>query len=231
MIRNLKVLILAAMALAAFGALAASGAQAKEFRCSVEPCRVTLKPDGAVGSKTAHQVFVVENKGTEIKESVAFTCEQTTGEGTSSKKTAKELLIKNISYDGCNVIGGGAVTVKMNGCNYFFKAEPGTVTIQECEAGKQIEIKLGTGCVFTIGSQGPLAGIAYHTSGVAPNRELTLETDVHGIRTTIADNGNDTKALCGIEPAAELEGTYTTGNTILTGETDPGGVMAETWFE
>jgi hypothetical protein len=226
MIRNLKVLMLAAMALAAFGVLGASGAQAKEFHCSVEPCTATLKPDGAVGSKTAHHVFIVENK---VGESVSFTCEQITGEGTSSKKTAKELLIKNISYDGCSVVGGSAVTVKMNGCKYLFKAEPGTVTIQECETGKHIEINLETGCQFTIGAQGPLTGIAYHTSGVAPNREMTVETNVKGIVTTISEGG--TKAKCGITPEATLEGTYTTGNTIVTGETDPGGGMAETWFE
>jgi hypothetical protein len=227
MIRNLKVLMLAAMALAAFGVLGASGAQAKEFHCSVEPCRATLKPDGAVGSKTAHIVFIYENKS--VSESFSTTCEQITGEGTSSKKTAKELLIKNISYDGCSVVGGSPIAIKMNGCKYLFKAEPGTVTIQECETGKHIEINLETGCQFTIGEQGPLKGISYHTSGVAPNRELTLEQNVHGIVVTISAGG--TKATCGINPGQELEGTITTGNTILTGETDPGGVMAETWFE
>ena len=38
MIRNLKVLVAAAMALAAFGVFSASGAQAAEFHCSAEPC-------------------------------------------------------------------------------------------------------------------------------------------------------------------------------------------------
>jgi hypothetical protein len=68
MIRNLKILLAAAMALAALEAISASGAQAAEFHCTVEPCRVTLKPDGT--GKTAHHVLVVR-KG---EASGSFTC-------------------------------------------------------------------------------------------------------------------------------------------------------------
>ena len=61
MIRNLKVLVAAAMALAAFGVFSASGAQAAEFHCSTEPCTGTLKPDETAGTKTSHHVFIVHN--------------------------------------------------------------------------------------------------------------------------------------------------------------------------
>ena len=49
MIRNLKVLIAAAMVL---GAFSASGAQAAEFHCGVVNCVFTTSPDGTVGTST-----------------------------------------------------------------------------------------------------------------------------------------------------------------------------------
>lgn len=55
MIRNLKVLLAAAMALAAFGAFSASSAQAveTEFHCEVAPCSFTLKTDPARGNSAS----------------------------------------------------------------------------------------------------------------------------------------------------------------------------------
>src|ERR1044071_4586469 len=87
MIRNLKVLIAAALALAAFGALGAAGAQAAEFHCSVEPCRYTLKPDGT--GKTAHHVFRIVKGET----SGAVICTTLSGEATSAKKTTTESVV------------------------------------------------------------------------------------------------------------------------------------------
>jgi hypothetical protein len=235
MIRNLKVLLAAAMALAAFGVLGAASAQAApEFHCEVEPCTYTLTPDGAVGSKTAHHVFIVENAGT--TESVSFTCNQITGEGTSTKKTTTEVTIKNIKYDECSVVGGGEINVNMNGCAYLFKAvkafeatgkENGTVTI-ECEAGKKIEVKIvATGGIFTIGAQGPLGGITFHNLN-GEKKEVTVETNVHEIGVT----GDGTAAQLGINPNQTLTGTYTTGNTIVTAEKDNlNKEMVNCWYE
>ena len=220
MIRNLKVLLAAALALAAVGAISASAAQAAEFHCSVEPCRYRATPDGT--GSTAHHVFIVENSTT--TESVSFTCAQITGEGTSATKTATSVTLENITYPsaGCKVNGSTGVTVVMNGCKYKF-TNTGTVTITGCEAGKSIEVKI-TGCTFTIGEQGPLNGITYHT--VNTPREVTVSTDVHPIVVT----ADGPKASCLINPSQTLIGTYTTGNTIVTGETT-GEKMEESWFE
>jgi len=229
MIRNLKVLMLAAMALAAFGVTFASGAQAAEFHCSVAPCTFTAKPDLKTGeslpSRTAHHVFIVENAA---GASVSFTCEQITGAGTSATKTATTLelgTVAAIEYHNCLVGGSGKVNVRMNGCKYNFSSA-GTVTITGCNAGKSIEVEIEeTKGIVTIAAQGPLNGIKYHTSGVTPNREITVETAVTGIAVTCDGN---VLIDCSKTP---LQGTYTTGNTLVRGETDPGGVMADAWFE
>lgn len=219
MIRNLKVLLAAAMALAAFGIVNAAGAQAAEFHCSAEPCRYTAKQDGT--GKTAHQVFIVKG-GTE---SVSFTCETISGEGSSATKTASSVTVENIAYGSCTVNGSPGVTVVMNGCKYQFSAS-GSVTVTGCASGKKIEVKIGEACTFTIGEQGPLSTIKYHTIGTTPNREVTVETAVTGISTT----ADGTQANCKINPNQTLTGEYTTGNAIVTGETSAG-VMADAWFE
>jgi hypothetical protein len=229
MTRNLRVLLGGAMVLAAFGVLGASGAQAAEFHCSVEPCRLTLQPDTSAPSKTAHHVITIDNT---VGQSIAITCDQITGEakeGKAVKKTTGELQFSGIVYDKC-LNGAVATVIRMNGCKYLFKAA-GTLTIEGCEAGKSIEIELGaTGCIFTIAAQGPLGGTSYHTNGVIPNRELTVEINIKNIAVTSPSTALQCNGFH-IE-GTNLTGTYTTGNTIVTGEEDKaGGKMSETWWE
>ena len=232
MTRNLKVLLAAAMALAALGAIAASSASAALFHCEkAEPCRATLKPDETAGTKTAHHVFIVKGKnGAGESVSGSFTCNQLTGEGTA-KETSSELTITGLAYDSCN-IAGTPVTVDMNGCDYLFAAgPPGTVTVT-CPEGKQIELTViaagVTKCVVTVGSQGPLAGITYHDAkvGGVAKTEITVEAlvkNIHGF----AHKG--CLAYLGFE-GTFTEAEYTTGNTIVTGETTAG-VHVATWYE
>jgi hypothetical protein len=221
MIRNLRILLAAAMALTAFGAVSASGAQAVEFHCSVEPCRVTVKPDGT--GKTSHQVVTVKYGG----ESFSTTCSSITGEGTSSTKTFKELTITNIQSSECKLLEKPA-ELKMNGCDYLMKATEGTsgsLTIT-CPAGKEIEAgTVGGGCLYNIPPQGPLKGYTFtdpETSG--KKVELTVSTSIPNI--SVTTNGG----CLGI-PKGPAVAEYTTGNTILTSETDPGGVMSNLWWE
>jgi hypothetical protein len=233
MIRNLKVLVAAAMALAAFGVFSASGAQAAEFHCSAEPCVGTLKPDETAGTKTAHHVFIVENSTT--TESVSFTCNQLAGSTTVSiKKTTSSIEVGDIVgganalvYKECTVNGSIPVTVDMNGCKYNFTAS-GTVTITGCtNAAKQIEITYSTAagaCTQDVKEQGPLSTITYHNTATTP-RQVTVSTDVHPIAVT----ATGTAAACFINPNQTLTGTYTTGNTIVTGET--AGAQDDTWWE
>ncbi len=74
-----------------------------------------------------------------------------------------------------------------------------------------------------------LPGLKFHNIGEAAKTttEVTVEANVEGIEVT----AHGTKAQCGVDPAKTLTGHYTTGNTLVTGETDPGGVMANAWYE
>jgi hypothetical protein len=216
MIRNLKVLLLAGLAVVAFGALNASMAQAsgEQYHCSVTPCKVVVKPDGAVGSKTAHHVFDFKVNAGNL---TTVTCNQLSGHGTSSTATTTELTITELKYLECNV-GGQAATTNANGCHYLFTAgTEGTVHVQ-CPAGASIQVTFGT-CVLSVGAQ-TLSGIKYHNVGT----EVTVESLVTGIHGT-------TTAGCPGGAGTFTTGEYTTGNSFVTGQTDPGGVMATVFYE
>jgi len=241
MIRNLKVLLLAAMALTAFGALNAAGAHAAEekFHCSVEPCRLTARSDGTTNTATAHQVFVVSDTSSPVR-SDSFTCASVTGEANSATKTNTELKLENIVYARpCTVNGSGSVDVRMNSCTYLFRSTGGGTVAGaevhiECPGAKHIEIELTnasgvTLCTLEVTPQTVTSGIKYHTIGTAPNREATVEAAATGIN--VEPTVGDTAAGCGIDPAKlPWTGKYSTGNAIVTGETNAG-VMAEAWFE
>jgi hypothetical protein len=214
MIRNRKALIAGAMVLVAAGVLGASGVQAAEFHCSVEPCRATLKADGS--GKSAHHVFIVK-QGTA---SAAATCNTLTGETTSSKSSAGDLTFTNLKYEGCSVAGEPS-EVAMNGCTYLVNASGGVSVA--CEAGKAIEIKvLASGCTFKVGAQA-LAGLAFKDTGSPSTNtaEITVETKVAGA----VGSANSKCVSLGIVEGA-VTGEYATANMLVTGESDPGGSMA-----
>ncbi len=235
MTRKLKVAMLAVLALSAFGALGASNAQAApEFHCSVEPCTWTLQPDEVSATKTAHHVIQIDDLIQ--KTSIFYTCNRITGTGTTKTKTSPEITFEKIEYDGCLNQLGVVTKVKMNGCHYLFKttatAPEGTLTIQGCEKDekgnpKKIEFEAEkSGCITTIPEQGPLAGVVYHLHQ-GKFEFVTAELNIQKISVTLDGD----LAKCGIEPKHFLEATYTTGNTLFTGESDPGGVMANAWYE
>jgi len=233
MIRNLKVLLLAALAVAAFGALNATGAQAaEEFHCSVNPCRFRLNPDGT--GTTSHHVFVIHNSAAE---SASVTCKKLTGEGTLAALASTDVTLTNLAYSECNISGEPA-DVEMNGCEYTFTSAngaPGNATGAQvhvlCSGAKHIEIKVTNAakevlCTFEVTPQ-TATGIRY--------TNITSKTEVTATANTTAlavENTGGTKAKCLLDPTkTPLTGNYTTGNTIITGETDPGEVMASAWWE
>jgi len=226
MIRNLNVLMAAAMALGSIGAIGVAGAHAAEekFHCSVEPCRFTARSDGT--GKTAHQVFVVKGAN---NEEVSFTCNGVTAEATSSTKTATALSFTNINYGPeteCSVNGTPGVSVTTTGCAYEFTS-PGGATSTELHIVCTGSIRIGIfRCTFRIGSQ-RLKGPKYHNIGKEADTttEVTVENAITGIAVTQEGTGCKTT-----EP---LTGSFTTGNVIVTGETDPATgtpVMANGWW-
>jgi hypothetical protein len=246
MIRNLKVLFAAAMALAAFGALSASAAHAagEKFHCSVEPCTVTLSTDGT--GVTAHHVFIVENAA---KETGSFTCESLNGEATSATKTAEDLTFKNLVYSNCKIGGVTKVNVRMNECDYTVTSETqpagglngtnGGATIHIiCTGVKHIEIEnAGTGCIFEVTPQ-TLRGLHYHNIGT-PGNPLTTEVTIEALISAAASGTpievEVGKVGTGCVPKAalgdKLTGSYTTGNTLATAEEDNANKkMVEGWW-
>jgi hypothetical protein len=212
MIRDLKVLVAAVLALVAAGALGASGAQAAEFHCSVEPCRYTLKPDGT--GKTAHQVFRIVKGET----SGVVTCTTLSGEGVAAKTTT-EVTFTTLRYELCTVAGSPA-SLRINGCHYLFSAS-GQLTL--CPAGKEIEFESG-GCLVKIAAQGPLSGVSY--TNISGKTQTTISIAVNGIKGTVSAGCAGAFGFTG----AFTEGEYSTGNTILSGETEAG-VAATVWWE
>lgn len=206
-----------ALVLTALGTLGASSTQAHtqaQFHCDRESCVGTVKSDGS--STTAHHVFVLLNN---VGESVSITCNTLSGEGSLISQTANELTVSQVQYSGCK-FGGYPAEVRMNSCKYRFTAS-GEVTIEGCQAGKSIEVEVPeTKCIVTIAAQGPLKGITYHSIGekVKDTTEVTASAKVAGIAVTL----DGSSGQCIIDPSkTPIKTEYTTGNTIISPETDP----------
>lgn len=236
MIRNLKVLLLAALAVTAVGAISASAAHAvgEKFHCESAPCRVTTSTDGT--GATAHHVFVVKNSE---GKSVSFTCESLRGDATATNTTETNLRLTGVAYDNC-AAAGAPVAVRMNGCEYNFGAEggavgssPGATVKIECPGTNVIEIELTeTTCTFSVAGGQDLHGIHYHNIGekAKTTTETTVEAKVPGIVVAVKNN-----VKCPIDVTkTPLTSEYTTGNTLVTAETDPATgtpAMINGWWE
>ena len=231
MIRNLKILMLAAMAVAAFGAISASGASAAEYHCETAgaSCILTLSPDGT--SKTAHHVFIVRKEG----KSGSVTCNGLDAQATGTK-TATELTLTNLNYTGCNLAGTEA-TIDTTGCDYLFNSNGGKVNVV-CEGANKIKITAGA-CTVEIGSQA-LAGITY--TNIATKEDVgppVVHTPAHvTVSTEVKNVDGFAKTGClgllGFENTTFTEGEYTTGNTLVKGFVDNAGAegaQVRTWWE
>jgi len=218
MIRNLKVLMLAAMVVAAFGAFSASGAQAAQFHCTPAAgqtgCTLTAENDGT--GKTAHHVFEIANK---LNERTAITCGTITGHATLAT-TAESITTTTVGYANCTW-NGSVAEVKMNGCQYKFNANGGKNVAVVCPAGKEIEQIIPT-CTAKIGPQ-EASGITYHNTTEVKPRTVTLSA---AVTVTV----NSLVGECGIKLEGPYTGHYTTGNTIIKAEEDPGTKEVDGWW-
>jgi hypothetical protein len=202
MIRTLKALLLAVMAVTALGAIWASAAQAHTpalFHCEVEPCTITGTKHGT--GKSAHHVFDVPGNG-------SITCNEITFDATLAEKTTTTITATGVAYHGCTFLGQAA-TVNMNGCDYTLHAST-QVSIQ-CPLKNEITFE-AAGCQVHIPPQGPLNAVHYSTFKPGTVDEITVAPLVTNI------NGTATGGC----PAAGAftTGEYTTGSVIATGETD-----------
>jgi hypothetical protein len=204
MVKNLKALGLALMALAAIGALMASSAAAAEFHSESEKTTIVSKAEG-------HHVFDAASN--------SITCTEANFDATTTKKTTSEITFTG-TYGGCTFFGVG-VTVEMNNCDYIFHAD-GTVDIG------------GTGCTFItfrasifgipcdvkVTPQTGLKSVAYTNIGSGSTTEVTLSAAVNGIVYHQEGGG------CG----SHNEGRYTTGTSTATGLVDGTNTHTGIWW-
>jgi hypothetical protein len=158
MIRNLKALGLALVALGALSAISAGGASAagERFHSEVEPTILT-------GTNTNTQVTAFGGANIE--------CTSVTFRGTATLKTESTLTL-HPTYSGCSFLGEPA-TFDTTGCNYVFSSEtvggrlPGEI---ECTTGYAIKLT-SPGCTLTFGAQKNTGGLAATNEGSGSTRD------------------------------------------------------------
>lgn len=199
MIRNLKVLGLAVVAVLAMSVMA-SAAQAAEFHSEAESTTFS-------GSQVTQNVFTAG--GSEVKCNTAeFTGSQT---GTS----VAEVEVQP-TYSSCTAFGFAKAHVKTAGCKYAFTASSSTAGAARvaCSGTSKIEITptfLGSSvCTIKIGSQTPgTPSVDYANEGSGSSRSITVTATVGGISFEEVSGGG-----CGVGSGSN--GTYT-GSVHETG--------------
>ena len=208
MIRNLKALLLASMAIAAVSAVTASAASAVPlFKSELANTVITATGDGT--GKTAHAVFDAAG-GT-------VTCNEAHLNGTQTGATA-EVVTLTAEFTTCTFLGQVA-TVSMEACDFRFHAN-GDVDVHkhnggECEHHKK-GIKIITpGCTVIVPEQTGLKSIKYHNIvGATGKKEITAEPNV----TTITYGQSGPACPTQGHPTTTHEnGLFTTGNAIIKG--------------
>lgn len=208
MIRNLKALGLAVLAVLALGALAASAQAEPTFTNLVEgEAQVTykIKPDGT--GKTAHMVLEIKKAdGTGLK---AITCNELTGDATVAANERNDATFITPEFKGNCVFVGQPVTVQNTGCNFTFTAN-GQIHLENetalniCEVGQKPIHFSALNCKVEIPGQ-TLNGIVYHNqvggTVTVEAKEIGFEYYAAGTECPYGTTNN---------------GSFTTGNVILS---------------
>lgn len=201
MVRNLKTLGVAVVAMLAMSAVVASAASANlKFHAAQTHTILT-------GSQTTQHVFQT-NTGT-------VTCSTATFSGTQQNATATEITIAP-NYDNCIAFGFVSVPVHENGCHYLFTYDK-TVHLQ-CPT-KPIEIT-APGCTVTVGTQ-TISPVDFNNN--AAKTDVTVVATVGNIQYTNHDEG----FVC---TGGQFTGGKYTGSTTVTGE-DTNKNPVAIWYE
>lgn len=204
MIRNLKVMGLALVALFAMSALFSSVASA-QFEAGAEEVTTTASSNEVQKFQISSGGLTVECKNLEVKGSI------------KSATTKTTTATVHPTYSGCEPLLGQATSVTSTGCDYLFhlnEASTTGTTDVVCETGKAITIKIGSICTYTVGSQSGLNSVSFKNTGSGTTKEIIVEPNVGGISSTRTTND----LFC---PAAGAAGTYK-GNSTITGENAAG---------
>lgn len=221
MVRKLKVLGIAAVAVLAMSAVVASAAHAATGKLTATEYPATL---------TGEQVGV--NKFVIAAGVRTVTCKKATFHGTI--KEAADPVTLTPTYSECHAAPNEIpATVTMNGCDYSLKANTvtsttGTLTADLlCPAGKDVEIHLYENatkhkensplCQYTVKEQLNLPAGEYHNEGSGSTEDVTATLKANPVTTVTKGSKILCGAAAGSEVAATLEGTAT-----LKGEVDGG---------
>ena len=205
MIRNLKALGLAFVAVLALGAVAASGAQAeKPAHFTAEAGTTTIKGTGETA--ISHQVFTTTAGKVEC-------------EGHFTNRGAFNLtdtqLTMNAEYTGCTPFFGAEPKVSMGSCHYTFTAgtygpagtSVGSVHLVCANETEPITIT-APGCTVTVKGPQTLSKVHYQTktNATTGKTDVTVSPEVSNIAYS------HTGFLCGT--GSGTTGTYTGPATI-----------------
>jgi len=212
MIRNLKILGMAVVAVLAMSAVVASAASAQ------------------LGTFTAHEypaTITGEQTGTDVFTTVAGTvsCTHATYHGEAAGPQTS--LTITPTYSGCKAFGLFTATIDMNGCDYQFNRptteEPfgnglyvGTVDIK-CPVNTEITITTDV-CRVTVPAQTGLSQITYKNTPTATPTDVDVSVNISKkIKYTVDPN-------C----ATAAAGTYTDGSYTGAATVDADNALEET---
>ena len=223
MIRNLKALGLALVAVFAMSAIAASGASATDATFSWDESTVELKATDDPSDPS--QALSITGGA------IGFTCDEVHLDfNVEGINDVSELTATGVTYtdstkeaDKCRGPFGTSPSVKMNGCSYNFKAgttigeeadghATGTVDIH-CPEGKVIETS-APGCLYKWGSQTDVGDVTYRTVKTGEFEEVTVEFRIHAGMTHAPNTTSYSHSgfLCGTGSGSN--GTYTGKVTV-----------------
>jgi hypothetical protein len=142
--------------------------------------------------------------------------------GELSEAGSQPLL--DATYGGCNSSLGPVATVDTNGCMYELSVlNSGPPYVGEvgvsCPEGKEIALKVYTSqknfelksplCVYSIGTQGGIAGVSYSTAGEGSERTIGIDLQLKELSSTLASGPT---LICGAK--APTSTAYAGGLTL-----------------
>jgi hypothetical protein len=193
MIRNLKALGLALVAVFAMSALAASAAQATAGTLTTFPAGLTVI---ATSEQVGEHQFVLTDHEILPGAFATIKCESVTFTSTAGIATGATAWTVAPSYPRCLAFGlGQPATITTTGCDYVLKTGTPTTdglgwhvaTDIACTGGAVIQIVVAT-CEVQIGAQSGLITSQVTNSGAASPetaRDLLLHTKITGLKYTV----------------------------------------------
>lgn len=175
MIRNLKALGLALIAVLAMGALVAGNASAAGERFHSEKELTILTGENETGN-----IHVFKSGSLEIKCTTAKFAGTSKGVSAGANDFVATTVTVHPTYTGCSDnIFGGTDTVDTAGCNYVFSSETNATkhlpTEISCTTGTAIKVT-APGCTLSFGTQKNGGGVSSANEGSSTTRDTTTNS-------------------------------------------------------